>query len=349
MPESVEKILLVDDDSNILSALQRQFRNKFSITSANGGTEALQLIDSDGPFAVIVSDLHMPDLDGLRFLAQARQKLPNAIPLLLSGNADLHTALAALNEGRVFRFLTKPCPGEVFGAALQAALEKYRMDQVESQILEQNLGGDLISALRAAQEQAGKAEEDLSKLMVEAQQAARQSTSSPSSTADEIDGPKFAFHHDYSGGVVDTATGLPDWKTADTALRAAFTGPNPPYLAIFYVQRVDFASARYGTAVGNHILLTASQYLASQMEEAPFFRWKGPILLALIGAAETASTVRSSLQHLVAATRPEYFQTPTRSVFLRVKIEFSLLEGPDLTPEKVFEQINQFSKRMRGT
>src|SRR6266700_2888600 len=117
------KVLCVDDESNVLEAYQRNLRKRFTIDTALGGEPALALIASQGPYAVIVTDMQMPGMDGVEFLMRVRQKAPDTVRLMLTGNADQKTAVEAVNKGHVFSFLSKPCPAESLEAALENALQ----------------------------------------------------------------------------------------------------------------------------------------------------------------------------------------------------------------------------------
>jgi response regulator RpfG family c-di-GMP phosphodiesterase len=132
------KILFVDDEANILSAFKRQLRNKFEVDTATSGRDALYLIQ-DQPYAVIVSDLRMPVMDGIQFLTQAKGILPDSVRILLTGHADLATAIDAINQGDIFRFLTKPCAPGVLMGSLEAALQQYSLVTAEREILEKTL------------------------------------------------------------------------------------------------------------------------------------------------------------------------------------------------------------------
>lgn len=134
-----EKILCVDDEPNVLNAYQRALRKEFQIETAVGGAPGLAAIDSQGPYAVIVTDMQMPGMDGIQFLAQVKEKSPDSIRIMLTGNADQHTAIEAVNEGNIFRFLTKPCPPEVLAKTLKAGLQQYRLVMVEKELLEKTL------------------------------------------------------------------------------------------------------------------------------------------------------------------------------------------------------------------
>jgi DNA-binding NtrC family response regulator len=123
----LEKILLVDDEPSVLEALQRQFRKQFHIHIALGGEEALTMLRIQGPFAVVVSDCRMPGIDGIQFLALVRKIAPDTVRMMLTGNNDLETAMEAVNQGEIFRFLTKPCPPDTFQKALEAGMKQYQL------------------------------------------------------------------------------------------------------------------------------------------------------------------------------------------------------------------------------
>ncbi len=138
-----EKLLFVDDDANILEAYRRHLRKQFQIDTALGGEEGLALIAGHGPYAVVVADMRMPGMDGIQFLAKVREEAPDTVRIMLTGNADQRTAIDAVNEGNIFRFLTKPCPPERLASALNAALEQYRLVTAEKELLEKTLSGSV--------------------------------------------------------------------------------------------------------------------------------------------------------------------------------------------------------------
>jgi DNA-binding NtrC family response regulator len=122
----MDKILLVDDDPSVLEALQRQFRKQFSLHTASGGEEGLTMVRVKGPYAVVVSDCRMPALDGIQLLGLVRKIAPDTVRMMLTGNNDLHTAMEAVNQGEIFRFLTKPCAPEIFSKALEDGIKQYQ-------------------------------------------------------------------------------------------------------------------------------------------------------------------------------------------------------------------------------
>lgn len=137
------RILCVDDEPNILSAYKRTLRNKFDISIAEGAIQALALIAEEGPFAVVVSDMRMPIMDGIQLLGRVKGLAPESVRIMLTGNADIKTAIDAVNQGNIFRFLTKPCQPDVFEMTLSAAVEQYRLIRAEKQLLEHTLNNSL--------------------------------------------------------------------------------------------------------------------------------------------------------------------------------------------------------------
>jgi response regulator RpfG family c-di-GMP phosphodiesterase len=138
-----DRILCVDDDANILQGYQRALRKEFDISTATGGEDALVKMREQGPFAVVVSDMRMPGMDGVQLLARVKQESPDSVRIMLTGNADQQTAMDAVNEGNIFRFLTKPCTAEHLGQALRAGLEQHRLITAEKVLLEQTLKSSL--------------------------------------------------------------------------------------------------------------------------------------------------------------------------------------------------------------
>ncbi len=137
------KVLCVDDDANVLKAFRRNLRGRFDLETCSGGEEALALIGRQGPYAVVVADMRMPGMDGVQLLTRLRQEAPDTVRIMLTGNADQQTAVDAVNQGHVFRFLTKPCPPEELALALTAALREYRLTRAERELLEHTLSGSV--------------------------------------------------------------------------------------------------------------------------------------------------------------------------------------------------------------
>ncbi len=122
-----EKILFVDDDPHALDGFRRQLRNNFDITTTTSASAALDIIQTQGPFAVIVSDLRMPEMDGIAFLSEVKVSAPDSVRIMLTGQSDFAAAIAAVNEGNIFRFLSKPCSPKELRKALEAGLAQHAL------------------------------------------------------------------------------------------------------------------------------------------------------------------------------------------------------------------------------
>jgi FixJ family two-component response regulator len=138
-----DKVLFVDDDVNILAAFQRGLHKQFEIDTANGAEEGLLTLRNRGPHAVVVSDLRMPGTDGIQFLTQVHAENPDTVRIMLSGNADVEAAIAAVNKGNIFRFLTKPVRQDVLVQTLESAIQQYHLVIAERELLQKTLNGSI--------------------------------------------------------------------------------------------------------------------------------------------------------------------------------------------------------------
>lgn len=135
------RILLVDDEPNVLSGLRRNLHGRFEFATANGGAEALEKLGDGTGFGVVLSDMRMPGMDGVELLEAVRTRAPDVVRLMLTGNADQETAVKAVNRGAIFRFLNKPCAPDAVAAALVDGLAQHRLITAERELVERTLGG----------------------------------------------------------------------------------------------------------------------------------------------------------------------------------------------------------------
>jgi len=126
MSDDTNRILFVDDEIEVLNGIKRNLRGQFNIEVSSNPYEALKTIEESGPFAVVVSDLRMEGMDGLELLRKAGSFSPDSVFVMLTGFADVNIAVDAVNDGRVFRFLTKPCPSEQLKQTLLDAIECHK-------------------------------------------------------------------------------------------------------------------------------------------------------------------------------------------------------------------------------
>ena len=98
-----KQILFVDDDPQILHSYKLALEKQYKIMTAESGELALDLL-AENSFAVIVSDMRMPGMDGAQFLSEARKIAPDTVRIMLTGYAEVETAIQAVNSGQIFRF-----------------------------------------------------------------------------------------------------------------------------------------------------------------------------------------------------------------------------------------------------
>jgi len=131
------RVLFVDDDKNALDGYKRVLRGVFDVETALDSNQAFAAIQVFGPFEVVISDMKMPGMDGAEFLARVRQLAPNSVRMVLSGHKDIDRAIEAVNEGRIFRYLTKPCKRDDLIHAIELALMQYRKRTEEKKLAKQ--------------------------------------------------------------------------------------------------------------------------------------------------------------------------------------------------------------------
>lgn len=142
---------MVDDDQHLLGRYSRMLRSEFHVETAPGAKEGLAAIHLFGPFAIVIADTRMPSLDGVEFLARVRALAPHTVRMLLTGYRDLNRAIASVSEGRVFRYLTKPCGKEGMASAIRLGLAQYRANMQAAQLLKEIREYRLRTAAGSAQ------------------------------------------------------------------------------------------------------------------------------------------------------------------------------------------------------
>jgi response regulator RpfG family c-di-GMP phosphodiesterase len=135
------KVLIVDDEPAVLEGYQRLLHREFNLETAEGGELGLTLLEKQGPFALVISDMRMPKMDGVQFLSRVKEVCPDTIRMVLTGHADMQAAIDAVNQGSVFRFLTKPCEKENLAKAITTGFVQYQLVMAEKVLLENTLMG----------------------------------------------------------------------------------------------------------------------------------------------------------------------------------------------------------------
>jgi response regulator RpfG family c-di-GMP phosphodiesterase len=134
-------ILCVDDEPRVTEGLALLLRRDYRAVTAAGGLEALEKLKEIGAPAVIMSDMRMPGMDGANFLKTVKRLYPETTRILLTGEPGRDAAVSAINEGQVFRFLTKPCAPEKVLAAIEAGVAHHRLLTAEKTLLQDTLIG----------------------------------------------------------------------------------------------------------------------------------------------------------------------------------------------------------------
>jgi EAL domain-containing protein (putative c-di-GMP-specific phosphodiesterase class I)/CheY-like chemotaxis protein len=126
-------ILCVDEEPQVLAALSRNLSGRYQVFTAASGPLGLELLRDHPGTIVIISDMHVPGMDGAQFLAATRRVVPHARRILLTGHSEMSTAIAAINEGQICRFLAKPCPPRVLIEAVEFAIADHRTQVLQRQ------------------------------------------------------------------------------------------------------------------------------------------------------------------------------------------------------------------------
>lgn len=136
-----ERVLFVDDDATLVAMLRRNFALDFDVSTAENGPQALEAIEKSEPFACIMVDMQMPGMNGIELIERARRIAPDSIFIMLTGNQDLTTAIQAVNDGHVFRFLNKPCEIADISKAIKAAIAQYDLVLSQRELLDRTFSG----------------------------------------------------------------------------------------------------------------------------------------------------------------------------------------------------------------
>jgi response regulator RpfG family c-di-GMP phosphodiesterase len=128
-PETASRVLLVDDEPNVLTALRRALRGRgFDVSCAGSGAEALALLQRE-PVDAIVSDMRMPGMSGAEFLKASIALAPDAVRVLLTGYSDMESTTKAINEGEIFRYVTKPWDDALLLQGLNDGLARKALER----------------------------------------------------------------------------------------------------------------------------------------------------------------------------------------------------------------------------
>ncbi len=126
--KQVSTVLFVDDEANILTALKRLFRPMgYQVLTAPGGREGLAIMEQQS-VDLVISDMRMPEMDGASFLQQVAARWPDTVRILLTGYADLTSTIKAVNEGQIYRYISKPWEDNDITLSVKHALKQKNLE-----------------------------------------------------------------------------------------------------------------------------------------------------------------------------------------------------------------------------
>lgn len=128
------RILVVDDDALVVNSVARMLGEHYDAYTACSGSEALDSMNDNGPYAALIADLNMPSMDGATFLSRACAIAPETPRILLTGYPDAELATRAIKAGRVSAFLTKPCTAATLRWAVDEAIHDSEIRQCQSAV-----------------------------------------------------------------------------------------------------------------------------------------------------------------------------------------------------------------------
>lgn len=119
-------LLIVDDEIEVTKSLARQFRRQYKVHTATNVTDAIKIMENEN-IQVVISDQRMPGLTGVDFFHKIKDRYPDALKLILTGYSDIEAVIGAINEGQVFRYITKPWNPVELEITIKEAFEKYEL------------------------------------------------------------------------------------------------------------------------------------------------------------------------------------------------------------------------------
>ena len=124
-----DRVLFVDDETSVLDSFRAVLRRKYNMVTLDSPVEALSFLKQKGPVAVVVSDLKMVEMDGITFLSKVRELYPDTVRMMLTGHGGYDEAMAAVNKGHIYRFMSKPVDRNTLISNIDAALEAHSLSE----------------------------------------------------------------------------------------------------------------------------------------------------------------------------------------------------------------------------
>ena len=289
-----ERILCVDDESSALDGYQRILHRQFEVSTAVSGEQALAIVERRGPYAVVISDMRMPGMNGAEFLARVRKEAPETVRMLLTGYSDVQSAMDAVNKGHVFQFLTKPCEKDVLLAAINSGVTQYRAQVAERELVR--------NAQKMEKERASHAE-------------------AMSRSKSECEAVDFCQWDNF-----ESPAGLPGPSQAKAHLLPLLGKDTQCYVVLLRLTILRTIEERYGEKAAGDYLGAAAQLLAKAL--APhdrLFHWGRDMLMAVVRRHIAPAAVRMEMERLTADARDYIIDVSGRRMMIACLIGFTLL------------------------
>jgi CheY-like chemotaxis protein len=284
-----DKILFVDDEPLILDGYKRMLHSEFDVSTAQGGEQGLASVGDNGPYAVVISDMRMPGMSGAEFLAHLRQKAPETVRMLLTGYTGLDAAMSAVNEGNIFRYLTKPCDKQVLIAAINIGIIQYHTVRVERELIKKARALELSPEIEAP-------------------------------VSEPVADDEFEWDN-YQG-----PTGLPGPTQARSYLAPLFGSDNQQFAVLFKLASIQVIEERYGgEAVCDYVNFAAQSLMQSLRSDDRLFHWKRDVLMSVVRRQGSPVSVRMEMARMNLKSREYLINVDGRCIMLSCPASFELL------------------------
>jgi response regulator RpfG family c-di-GMP phosphodiesterase len=264
------QIMFVDDEKNVLKSLQRSFIDEeaYELLLAESGEEALQMLQWHSP-VVIVADMRMPGMDGVEFLTRAQQQYPDAVCMILSGYADIESIMQAINEGHVWRYITKPWDDNDLKLSVKNAIEYYEKRMEAQRLLKEvekknaQLKGANEMLEQRVRERTIQLQErnELLQMVVDNTPLERFMQKACNTVSRQLDGRNVFVIADFLGE--SYGDGKMGTTLHDIAARTSKTGEN-----IFEEHGIGLVLSKAGTVLGSLVIENDGTVSPSQIVEA---------------------------------------------------------------------------------
>lgn len=339
-------LLFVDDETNILSSLKRLFRpHGYHIVTATGARDGLDILQNQ-KVDLIISDMRMPEIDGATFLSQVAERWPDIVRILLTGYSDITSTISAINEGRIYKYISKPWEDNDIILSVRRALEQKFLEQERDQLLELTRKQNI----------------ELQDLNVNLETKVRERTEALHQTMQKLEQSHAALKNSYISSVkvfsnlIEMREGiLPGYsrRVADNALRLA----KELGMDNEQAQNVMVAGLLHGIGkIGVPDYVIRKPYnLLNASEKIKFHKY--PVmgeaaLMALEPLQDAAKIIRSHLEHYDGTGKPDGLKGEEISVgarILAVVNDYEALKNGVFTKEEVsHRQILDYMRFNRG-